>query len=316
MPARRCDVGNVRVTINGNGMDHPALDSWDRRLAAPMFAAALILLVLLGAASEWIRLGEGRLPPWLAWGLVATYGLFVVEVLFHIVRRDRHWRRRIVPCLLPPLRVCGRDPAQPELIWIPFRGWVARNARLALELERAFSLPMIGVALTILPLLAVEHYRAAALADNPSLRWAVSIATGVIWLAFTLEFFVMVSVVENKFDYCKRHWMDIAVICLPFVAFLRFLRLGQAVRLQQLARMGRAYRLRGLTMRFWRSILLLDLITRVVRRSPERQLDQLRQTIEEKEAELELLRERVAELERQIARNAAPSLSLDEAQPS
>jgi voltage-gated potassium channel len=120
----------------------------------------------------------------------------------------------------------------------------------------------------------------------------------------------MIAVVEKKLDYCKRHWLDIVIICLPFVAFLRFLRVGQALRLQQLSRVGRVYRLRGVTMRTWRSVLLLDLIARVVRISPEKQLAKLRETLQEKEIELELLRERIQELENEVAENAASTTEL------
>ncbi len=274
---------------------------WDRRLAAPMFLVTLSFLALLGAAAEWVRLGQGGFPPLLAWLLVGTYALLVLEFAFHLARGDRHCRARFWCCVIPPLRLCGRDYPSPRLRWIPFRGWVETGPRLVAELERTFSMPMIVTALMILPLLAIESYWEAAIAQNGWLRTFVAVATCVIWLAFTIEFFVMISVVDKKLLYCKQHWMDIVVICLPFVAFLRFLRLGQALRLQQISRLGRAYRLRGVTMRLWRSILLLDLLTRIVRVRPEKQLAKLRQMIEEKETELDLLRERVRELEAEIA---------------
>jgi voltage-gated potassium channel len=299
-------------------MDDLSLNAWDRRLAAPMFAATLLFMLLVGGAAEWIRWEDGAIPWRLMGVLAAVYALFGAEFLLHLACRDQHWRRRLLCCLLPPLRMCGRDYNSPPRVWVPFRGWVTPSARLAIELERSFSLPMIVVALMILPLLAIEHFWTQALAGSAPLRAAVSLATCLIWLAFAVEFFVMVSVVEKKLDYCKRHWLDIVIICLPFVAFLRFLRLGQALRLQQISRLGRVYRLRGVTMRTWRSVLLLDLIARVIRISPEKQLEKLRTTLEEKEAELELLRERIKELELEVAAKSAkversPGLSFGEA---
>jgi voltage-gated potassium channel len=288
-------------------MDDLRLDPWDRRLAAPMFAATLVLMMLLGATAEWIRWNPDGIPWGIVGTLVAVYGLFAAEFLFHLVRRDPHWRRRLLCCLAPPLRMCGRDYNSPRRVWIPLRGWVSPNPRLVVELERALSLPMIIMALMILPLLAVEHFWAEAIAESSTLRLAVSLATCAIWLAFAVEFFMMIAVVEKKLDYCKRHWLDIVIICLPFVAFLRFLRVGQALRLQQISRVGRVYRLRGLTLRTWRSVLLLDLIARIVRISPEKQLARLRQTLEEKQTELELLRERIQELEREVAAKEAPA---------
>ncbi|MBW3600021.1 MAG: hypothetical protein KY475_22460 [Planctomycetes bacterium] len=289
-------------------------DAWDRRLAAPMFAVTVVFLALLGAAAEWIRLQEGAaLPAMLVWLLIGTYLLFVAEVVFHFLRRDPHCRARIWCCLLPPLRLCSRDHASQKTLWVPFRGWVAPQARLVAELERAFSVPMILIALMILPLLAVEQFWAGAMEQYGGLRVFIGVATCVIWLAFTLEFFVMIAVVEKKLDYCKRHWMDIVVICLPFVAFLRFLRVGQALRLHQVSKLSRAYRLRGVSMRLWRSILVLDLIARLVRVRPEKQLAKLQQVIEDKELELDLLRERVRQLETEIAAAQAKELSLSEA---
>ncbi len=293
-------------------MNRPPINSWDQRLAAPMCAAAFVFLALLGASAEWLRWGEGTPTP-LFGALGVVYALFVLELLVHLVRRDPHWPRRLAACLIPPLRLCTRDPQSPQWVWIPGQGWVARNARLAVQLERAFSLPMIGMALLILPLLAIEHYWADALAGNTLLRTLTALGTVAVWLAFAVEFFVMIAVVDNKLQYCKQHWIDIVVIVLPFVAFLRFLRLGQVLRLQQLSQLARAYRLRGVTMRLWRSILLLDLLARLARSNPEKQLQKLRQMIAEKETELELLRERVRELEAEIAAGESPALSLSEA---
>jgi hypothetical protein len=296
-------------------MDHHSVDPWDRRLAAPMFAATLVFLALLGAAAEWIRWRQGDFPTLLLGALLGVHALFALELLFHLARRDPCCRRRLLACLFPPLRMCGRDYRRRRLVWVPFRGWVAPSPRMTAELERAFSGPMIVVALMILPLLAIEHFWTDSLGEHANLRVAVSLATGLIWLAFAVEFFVMVSVVEKKLDYCKRHWLDIVIICLPFVAFLRFLRLGQALRLQQISKLGRVYRLRGVTLRTWRSVLLLDLIARVARISPEKQLEKMRQRLEEKVIEVELLRERIQELEAEVvAKGDAPQgLSLSEA---
>jgi voltage-gated potassium channel len=296
-------------------MEDVRLDPWDRRLAAPMFAATLGLMLLLGGIAEWIRWSPEGAPWVMVWAALGVYAIFVAEFLFHLGRGDRYWRRRLWCCLVPPLRMCGRDYNTPPRVWIPYHGWVAPSRRLAAELERTLSIPMIVVALMILPLLAVEHYWGEAISASSTLRVLVSLATCAIWLAFAVEFFMMIAIVDKKLDYCKRHWLDIVIICLPFVAFLRFLRLGQALRLQQLSRLGRVYRLRGVTLRTWRSVLLLDLIARIVRISPEKQLARLRETLQEKEVELELLRERIRELESEVAlkTGASGELSLSDA---
>jgi SMC interacting uncharacterized protein involved in chromosome segregation len=62
-------------------------------------------------------------------------------------------------------------------------------------------------------------------------------------------------------------------------------------------------------------VLLLDLVARIVRVSPEKQLAKLRQTLEEKQVELELLRERIQELEAEVTAKETPAkeFSLSEA---
>ncbi len=69
--------------------------------------------------------------------------------------------------------------------------------------------------------------------------------------------------------------------------------------------MGRLYRLRGLAMRAVRALMILKLINRLLRIGPERQLKQLRAVLEEKEHEIDLLREEIQSLEKLVAQQAA-----------
>ena len=55
-------------------------------------------------------------------------------------------------------------------------------------------------------------------------RVATRIGEALIWTAFALEFVIMISVVERKLKYCVQHWIDLLVIVLPLVGFLRTLR--------------------------------------------------------------------------------------------
>ncbi len=185
-------------------------------------------------------------------------------------------------------------------IWLPWIGWQQINRDLRRRLERAFSIPMIVIALMILPLLALEFGNwqwAQSLRALPGVPLMISIGTTVIWFAFAVEFIIMVSIAEKKLTYCVQHWLDLAIILLPMIAFLRttrVLRLGRAA--QQLTRMVRLYRLRGLSLRAWRAILLLNVIQRITGRSLERQIVRLEQQLVEKEEELNELRKQLQQL--------------------
>ena len=84
---------------------------------------------------------------------------------------------------------------------------------------------------------------------------------------------------------------------LPLVAFLQALRLGRLLRLQQLTRTARLYRLRGVLLRAWRALLLIDAISRLINGPAEKRLVKLRATLIQKEQELADLRAEIAKLE-------------------
>jgi voltage-gated potassium channel len=188
-------------------------------------------------------------------------------------------------------------------------GWQQANRSLRERMERLFSVPMIFVALLILPILAVEHYFARMVEPHDHL-WLVLLidgCTALIWIAFAAEFIVMLSVADSKLKYCKSHWLDLAIIILPLISFARALRLARTMRLGQIGRMSRLYRLRGLAMRGYRAVLMLELLQRLIRRSPEKQLQALRQVLAEREAEIEELRRTIAQLELQVAASQVAS---------
>ena len=117
----------------------------------------------------------------------------------------------------------------------------------------------------------------------------------------------MISIVSRKFRYCKDHWIDIAVIFLPLVAFLRAARLGRLLRLQQLTKSAKVFRVRGTVMRAYRSILMLDVIDRLFRANPEVQLLRLEEAMVEKEREIEELRQEIVSLKARMATSDLPS---------
>lgn len=216
--------------------------------------------------------------------LFVSWLLFWGEMFFYWIVRpwSGHYRgyqlRGLLCALCPPLRMCVRNPDLAGRIWYPALGWRRVDDRLRMQLSRGFSIPMLIIAVLILPVLGTEYFLKDQVIRYPALQATLLLGTGSIWFAFTLEFIFMMSVAESRLEYCKRHWIDLLIILLPLISFLRTLQLLRATRLAQIAMipqmttMVRVYRLRGLSTKALRALVLLDLATRIFRLSPERRI--------------------------------------------
>jgi voltage-gated potassium channel len=279
------------------------------------FLAVLFLVVLAGLFHRYPRLDPGDPEGYLIQGaLAALWLIFVLEASLRFLWRDR--RRPLWPALaaalacvlLPPLRMGRRSRLQPNHIWLPALSWQPINTCLRGKLERFFSVPMILIALMVLPLLALEYWEAERIRAEPILALWLDIGTSVIWLAFAVELVLMVAVAERPWRYCFLHWIDVAIVVLPAVELLplfRLLRLGRILRLEELLRWGRLHRLQALVARGWRAFLLLQIMQRLAGRSLQRQLKQRQELLQAREEEVADLRREIQELEERIARKAA-----------
>ena len=261
------------------------------------------------------------------WGSAAIYPFYVLEMLILLVRKEPAWKRHVLYCILPPLRLMAPHPITGE-VWLPRIGWTQISSELSEGAEKAFATPMIVIALLILPVMGIEHYyehqleqmtasaEAVAvessvataslepshpLAANPLFQLGISLATCVIWLAFTIEFVVMMSLQNKKLKYCVKHWLDLAIILLPLIAFLRAARLTRLARLQRLSKTARIYRMRGTLIKLQRAIMLMSIVKRMLHARPEARLKSLEEKLIEKTEEIRLIREEMAELHERIA---------------
>lgn len=319
----------------------------DRKLAAPMFWLGVLFLLLLagflqGANSltepqpgdpltveeitpEMMAEAKGDLSvfwedPWVfwcGWGMVLLYPCFIAEAGYHLFSGSPFKKRLLLYCLIPPARIGAPNHVDGKSVWLPKLGQSQLNDELYDRVEKGATFPMIGVVLLILPLLAIEHVWKDAIPSHPLLAFSLHFGDAFIWFAFTFEFIVMLHVVEKKLQYCKTHWLDIAIILLPLVQFLRAMRLGRLLRLQQLTQLGkmtRLYNMRGLIMRMWRAVLFFKVIDRVLRGTPEKQLAKLRLILSEKESEINDLKCQIELLEQSVAEENAPSTPLQTAE--
>lgn len=287
----------------------------DERAAGPMFGVSLLFLMLLAGTLHWnSRDVSESVLRWCTYGLLLLYPVFIAEFVVHWRLKTPVWKHRALCCLVPPFRIGARDAITGRRLWLPSRGWKDVDDALRVGLEKAFSVPMMIIALLILPLIAAEHFWQSQIAASPTLSLLTHAGEGVIWAAFTVEFIIMISVVEKRLEYCKKHWIDIAVICLPLIAFLRALRISRLLRLNTLTKTARIYRMRGTLMRMYRAFLVLELLERVLRIDPEKKLRKLQEVLLEKEREVEQLRSQICRLEERIAEPAAEDSQVAQAQ--
>ncbi len=280
--------------------------SLDRALAKPMFVLTLVWLGIAGVAMHLLGDREGRyfnvasgcgiviLVLWLA---------YFVEVVARWRSGEKQLRQHIKICLFPPLRLGGRDHVHGKTVWIPVMGWRTVSDELAEEIDIKLSYAMIAIALLVLPLLAIEFFYFDKIAEVRAFGLAIQLAQAFIWFAFAAEFMLMISLVSKRILFVKNHWLDLAIICLPMIAFMRVFRLGSAARLGRLSKTARVFRLRGLAMRAWRAVLILEIVDRLIHRDPEKRLGSLEKQVSEKREEIDALEAEIMVLEQRLAAN-------------
>lgn len=236
---------------------------------------------------------------WIVWPIV------VAETFCHWLSRPWDQKTRklhlfgFLFCVCPSLRMCARSYEKGNRLWLPGLGWRYPNKRLRARLERHFSLPMIAIAFLILPVLVVEFFLHDRVEDSVLLWSLLHVGTGVIWLAFAIEFVLMVSVAEKKIAYCKEHWLDLAILLLPLISFLRsvqFIRATNTLHLPQFTKMLRVYRMRGTALKALRGLIVLDLFSRFFKADTEQMIEQLEAELREAEAKVRVIRRKLTKV--------------------
>jgi hypothetical protein len=235
------------------------------------------------------------------WGLLLLWPLYLLELAAHAVAGSQNLRFNLLYLFVPPLRLGGRDHSSWRCIWLPRAGWRHVDRSLFAHVEKALSGPMVGFALLVLPVLAIEFGLPDLDERRPRLKLAVETASSVIWLAFALELIVMASIARRKARFLTKHWIDLLIVLLPMAQALPALRLTRLSRLKYLGKLTRVYRTRGITSRTLRALLLLDFVQRLLHLSAERQLEGLREKMQDHYHEIEQIRGQIRELEARLA---------------
>ena len=273
----------------------------DRR-AAFMFKVAVAILFIIGLMAGHQISGDANkvmfgwwlgIPLWVLWVIVILEGLIGMAS-----SHDHHWesfKRFLLVILCPPFRAAFNPAHGNRFVWLPQRGWLAANKQNLERIELRLALPMLAVTLLVLPLLAAELFLGTWLEEHLWAAIIVHCLTAIVWFAFALEFIVTLALAEKKLAYCKVHWVNIAIIILPLIAFLR------AIRLFRMAKMIRAYRMRGLVARTLRLAMVFNLIDRLMERNPEKYIASLEDKVSEKKAEIADIEEKLREVRERMA---------------
>ncbi len=170
------------------------------------------------------------------------------------------WCRHPCPPYPPPTG-CRR-------VLIPFYGHLDANDQHRARVDRFFDVPMLILALLVLPLLGIEwlqyHHNYAyvgqAILEHPIALAATTAAMVLIWLAFLVEFVIKISIAPSRAQYAWKHWLGIVIIALPLLRPLR------AARVLRAARTARIFTIRGVAMRILRAGIALVLGLQFVKR--------------------------------------------------
>lgn len=299
------------------------LQIFENRFAPIMFWFSIVMLMLMGFIIMFSFSEAARflVTPLVLWQMTILYGIFMivplVELLYVIHLKNKEYLKvsihqlifRTVSIPLMPLRMGARRLSDNNLLWIPFWNWTKCNDILLEELKRKFSLPMIGIALLIIPILFIDLNKTVGdqvATRVPEISLYLEAVQAFIWIAFTFEFILMFSVTREKLDYCKANWIDLFIILLPLISFLRTFRAIQGIaRVNQLAR---AYRFKGVITKVRQALVLADLVQRIMYPNPESQLKALQKNIQKNRREKIHLEKQVEMAVRRIKKSREKKL--------
>jgi len=285
-----------------------AITRYQDFIVLPKFIVSMVMLFISAAIINNFSFDEEGLQySSFISGLAQVYGLlwilFFIDALMVVLLSytskiriaQSTFIRKLLYLIFPPMAIGLRHLTEPEKIWLPFYGWSKCNEGLFNHLKKQFSIPMIVIALLIIPVLLIEwqFYEQVENFLNTDLSLVLGLVQGFIWLAFAFEFLLLIAVTDNTFTYIKKNWIDLLIILLPFVSFVRSLRLIKVAKLSQLSR---GYKLRALLMKAREGFIFASFFYRLMAVKPDFQLKKLMKKINENQKEREVIEEDLAKL--------------------
>lgn len=199
----------------------------------------------------------------------------------------------VLNILFPGARLIMIPGSPNHHFWLPIIGWQLYQRGIVATLE-VFTIPiMMSITLLVLPVLGVQLLGLLSSEPITVWHWIFHTMTSIVWFAFVVEMMTMVNVSEQPIEYMKKHWVNLVIIVLPIIAFLRIVQL---VRFISLAQYSRAFSLRGVVARAKHLILVFSLIERVLPSNPNKKLAKLLHKRDDLEIEMLALDAEIAQL--------------------
>jgi voltage-gated potassium channel len=110
----------------------------------------------------------------------------------------------------------------------------ARREEALRRFERATELPLLLLAIAMIPLIVVP-----LVVDLPeTVADAVVAADWFIWAAFAFEYVTRLCLTNERARFVRREWADLLIVVLPFARPLRIARSARALRVLRLVRLA------------------------------------------------------------------------------
>jgi len=109
-----------------------------------------------------------------------------------------------------------------------------RKAELLERFEKATELPLLLLAVAMIPLIIIPMKMELDSVAKRAITWG----DAAIWIAFGGELAIRTYLVERRIAYLARHWYDVMIVALPFLRPLRIVRSARALRLVRVLRVG------------------------------------------------------------------------------
>ena len=94
-----------------------------------------------------------------------------------------------------------------------------KRARWAAKVDRVAEIPMLVLAIVMIPLLLIP----LVMTLSATLDYALYALNWFIWAAFAVELVVKTFLAPNRREYLVKHWYDVLIVVVPFLRPLRIL---------------------------------------------------------------------------------------------
>jgi hypothetical protein len=109
----------------------------------------------------------------------------------------------------------------------------------AIEIEKKIKIPMIILALLIIPLVLIEL---EIVPTNTYVVYCATMIDDAIWFAFLFEYLILVSLYDDKVGYTKRNALNLIIIITPPLISPEGFTLIRSLRALRILRLFRALR--------------------------------------------------------------------------